>query len=122
MDKVLIRDLVARGIIGVHPWERERPRDIVINLEVFADLGRACETDELADGLDYQEIAEKATAHAASAGRFTVEALAADIARIVLESPEVECVRVRVEKPGAVASCRSVGVEIERKRDRTVAG
>jgi dihydroneopterin aldolase len=49
--------------------------------------------------------------------RSTFDPPAADIARIGLETPGVERVVVRVEKPGALRSCRSVGVEIERARD-----
>jgi dihydroneopterin aldolase len=116
LDKVFISDLVVRGIIGVNAWERERAQDFVINLEIDTNLTGAGETDSLADCLDYQEVAEKVSAHAAHAERFTVEALAADVAKIILTYPAVGRVRVRVEKPGAVASCRSVGVEIERNR------
>ena len=116
MGKVFINDLVVRGIIGVNDSERESPQEIVINLGLFTDLHRAGSTDDIADCIDYQSVAEKVMAHAASARRFTVEALAADIARIGLGEPGVERVLVRVEKPGAVRSCRSVGVEIERMR------
>jgi len=116
LGKVFISDLVVRGIIGVNAWERETPQDFVINLVLFTDLTRAGETDDIADCLDYQDVAGRVTTHAASAQRFTVEALAADVARIALGYPGVQRVRVRVEKPGAVASCRSVGVEIERDR------
>jgi dihydroneopterin aldolase len=61
-------------------------------------------------------VAKKVLAHAESAQRFTVEALAADLARLCLEEPGVEKVRVRVEKPGAVRFTGSVGVEIERSK------
>ncbi len=114
VGRIIISDLVVRGILGVHASERETPRQIVINLDLFTDLTRAGVSDDLADCIDYQLVAEKITAHTQSARRFTVEALAADIARIGLAEPGVSRVRVRVEKPGAVASCRSVGVEIER--------
>ena len=116
MGKVFINDLVVRGIIGVNDSERKAPQEIVINLDLFTDLRRAGATDDIADCIDYQMVAEKVMAHAESSRRFTVEALAADIARIGLGEPGVERVRVRVEKPGAVRSCRSVGVEIERVR------
>jgi dihydroneopterin aldolase len=116
VGKVIISDLVVRGIIGVNESERESPQEIVINLGLFTDLRRAGATDDIADCVDYQVVAEKVMAHAQSARRFTVEALAADIAGIGLGEPGVERVLVRVEKPGAVRSCRSVGVEIERVR------
>jgi dihydroneopterin aldolase len=38
MDKIIIRDLVARGIIGINDSEREKPQDILINIELFVDL------------------------------------------------------------------------------------
>jgi FolB domain-containing protein len=117
VGKVFINDLVVRGIIGVNEGERDAPQEIVVNLGLFTDLRRAGATDDIADCVDYQVVADKVRAHAEKARRFTVEALAADIARIGLGEPGVERVVVRVEKPGAVRGCRSVGVEIERARD-----
>jgi FolB domain-containing protein len=114
MDQIFITDLVARGIIGVNDWEREKPQEILINITLFADLDLAGKTDNIEHTISYKTIAKKALAKAESAKRFTVEALAADIATLCLEEPGVEKVRVRVEKPNAARFARSVGVEIER--------
>jgi FolB domain-containing protein len=116
MDQIVIKDLVARGIIGINDWEREKAQEILINIVLFADLKKAGLSDDLHDSVDYRSIAKKALAHAESARRLTVEALAADIARLCLEDPNVQTARVRVEKPGAVRFAGSVGVEIERSR------
>jgi FolB domain-containing protein len=113
LGRVFISDLKVQGILGVNDWERTTPREIVINLEIVTDVTRAGGSDDIADCIDYQKVAEKVSAHAARIERFTVEALATDLARIVLAEPRVDRVRVRVEKPGAVQSCRSVGVEVE---------
>ena len=94
------------------------PQDIVINLCLFVDLQRAGDSDNIADCLDYQVMVQKVTAHTQSARRFTVEALAADLAKIALDDPRVERVIVRVEKPGAIRACRSVGVEFDGKREQ----
>jgi FolB domain-containing protein len=117
MDQILITDLVARGIIGLNDWEREKPQEILINIALFTDIRKAGETDDLAYSVNYRTIAKKAMAHAETAGRLTVEALATDIARLCLEDPGVQKVRVRLEKPGAVRFARAVGVEIERSRE-----
>src|SRR5262245_58641745 len=117
MDKVIINDLLARGIIGINEVERIRPQDILINIELTTDLHRAGETDNIADCVNYRTVAKKAITHAETAQRFTVEALAADIARLCLEEPGVVVVLVRVEKPGAVRFAKSVGVEIERFKE-----
>ena len=120
MDQVFIRDLVARGIIGVNGWEREKPQEILINIVLFADLYGAGNTDDIRDSVNYRTVAKKVLAHSETAQRQTVEALAADIAGLCLAEPGVQKVRVRVEKPGAVQFSRSVGVEIEREKDEVV--
>jgi len=117
MDKIFLKDLLVRGIIGIHDWEREKPQDILINIIAFTDTSRAAETDDLADCVDYSALANKVQAHAETAARFTVEALANDLAKLCLEQKGIKKVIVRVEKPGAVRFAKSVGVEIERGRD-----
>lgn len=114
MDQILIKDLLARGVIGISEHERAQKQDIVINLVIFADISKAGQSDKLEDTINYRTMAKKVLAHVESAGRYTVEALATDIAGLILEEAGVKGVRVRVEKPGAVRFSRSVGVEIER--------
>lgn len=117
MDKVIIKNLRARGIIGVNDWERKRPQEILINITVFTDTHRAAESDDINDCVNYSTLSKKIMAHAESEGRQTVEALAGDLAQLCLEEKGVQKVIVRVEKPGAVRFAESVGVEIERSRD-----
>ncbi|MCB0120141.1 MAG: dihydroneopterin aldolase [Anaerolineales bacterium] len=117
MDKVFIKDLLVRGIIGIRDWEREKQQDILINITVYTDTTRAAETDDINDCVDYSALAKKVQTHAETAKRLTVEALANDLAKLCLETPLVRKVVVRVEKPGAVRFAKSVGVEVERKRD-----
>jgi FolB domain-containing protein len=116
LDQVIIRDLLVRAIIGINDDERKAPQDVLINIVLFTDIHQAGETDNLATSANYRTVTKRVFAHAEKAQRFTVEALATDIARICLEEPNVQAVRVRVEKPGAVRFARSVGVEIERSR------
>lgn len=116
MDQVIIKDLQVRGIIGITDHERRLPQDILINVVMFTDISQAAQSDRIEDCIDYSKMAKKLFAHTEKVGRYTVEALAEDLARLVLEDPRVEGVRVRVEKPGAVRFSKSVGVEIERHR------
>ena len=116
MDQVIIKNLLCRGIIGINPEEREKKQDILLNITLFTDLTKAGESDNIADCVNYRTVAKKVQAHTENAGRYTVEALAADLVRLCLAEPGVQKVRVRVEKPGAVRFAESVGVEIERER------
>jgi len=118
MDRIYIKDLVVYGIIGVHDWERQKPREIIINLTLYTDLRISGQRDDIVDTIDYSTVAEKVRALTESAGCLTVEALAADIARLCLDIPKVLSVRVNVEKPGAIQFSRTVGVEIERSQEK----
>lgn len=117
MDKVIIKDLLVRGVIGINEWEREITQNILINVVAYTDTRRAAITDNIEDCVNYKTLSKKVQAHAESAARLTVEALANDLAKLCLEQANVHSVMVRVEKPGAVRFAQSVGVEIERSRD-----
>jgi FolB domain-containing protein len=113
-DKILIKNLLLRGIIGINDWEREKPQDILINITLYGDLKPAGSSDKIEDTINYRTITKKIITHVEGSKRFTVEALAQDIVDICLQADGVEKARVRVEKPGALRFAQSVGVEIER--------
>jgi dihydroneopterin aldolase len=114
MDKVFIKDLRIRAIIGVHDQEREIPQDILVNVTVYTKIRSTLASDDLCECVDYSELAEEIKSLVISAKRFTVEALAEDISRQCLLHSRIERVLVRVEKTGAVPGAASVGVEIDR--------
>ncbi len=116
MDKIFISDLLVRGVIGISEREREQPQDILVNIVIFADIRKASKSDNVDDSVNYRTVAKKVLAHTETIKRYTVEALAEDIAALCLEDEKVLKVQVRVEKPGAVRFSRSVGVEIERSK------
>ncbi len=116
-DQVLIRDLVARGVIGISDLERSKAQEIVMNIVLYADTRPGADSDDIEKCVNYRTVSKKCLAHAESAARYTVEALAQDLARLCLEEKGVIGVRVRVEKPGAVRFARAVGVEIERFKE-----
>src|SRR5574340_845574 len=116
MDRIIIKDLLIRGIIGISERERSQRQDILVNIVLFGDISAAGKSDNIQDCINYRTVAKKTIAFVEHSARYTVEALASDIARVCLEEPEVKGVQVRVEKPGAVRFAQSVGVEIERFR------
>lgn len=116
MDQIFIKDLLIRGVIGISAHEREQPQDILVNVMIFSDISKAGKSDNVEDSVNYRTVAKKILAHVEKIQRYTVEALATDISDLVLAEPNVESVRVRVEKPGAVRFSKSVGVEIERNQ------
>jgi FolB domain-containing protein len=114
-DRIEIKGLFLRGIVGINPWEREKKQDILINITLFGDLRAVGESDNIEDSVNYRSVTKQVIDHVESAQPYTVEALATDISRICVSAKGVTRARVRVEKPGALRFSRSVGVEIERR-------
>ena len=114
MDRILITDLAVRCIIGVNEEERREKQDVLINIEIGADLSVPCRSDRFEDTVDYRAIKKEVVAMAESSRYRLVEALAEAIASICLAQNDVIRVKVRVEKPGALRFARSAGVEIVR--------
>ncbi len=113
-DKIIIRDLELRGIIGINDWERVHRQDILINLELEVDTRAAARSDDIDDSLNYRTLTKAIAALVEGSSFKLIEALAEAIARLCLEDFGGRSARVRVEKPGALRWARSVGVEIVR--------
>ena len=116
MDRIFIRDLALRCIIGIFPEERREKQDIVINVEISADLRKAGRSDDLNDTVDYKSI-KKAILKLVEGSHFQlIESLAERIADIALADEKVQQVVVTIDKPGALRFAKSSAVEITRKR------
>lgn len=116
MDEIFIEDLLIRSVIGISDREREQPQDILVNVTLFSDASKAGVSDDVNESVNYRTVAKKILAHTEKVNRYTVEALAADIANICVQEAGVLGVRVKVEKPGAVRFAKSVGVIITRMK------
>ena len=116
LDRIHIRDLKARCIIGINDWEREKKQDIVINLTLHADLSAAGQSDRIGDTVDYKDLRNRIIDAAESSRYFLIERMAEAIAQLCLEDPRVQRVDVAVDKPGALRFARSVAVEVTRTR------
>jgi FolB domain-containing protein len=116
MDKIIIRNLLLRGIIGINPDERVKQQDILINIVIFADIRQAAVTEAIEDAVNYESITERVIEHVAASSDFLLEKLVTDLARLIIIEFEVERVQVRVEKPEALPLAASAGIVIERTR------
>ena len=116
MDKIYIRDLAFRCIIGVYPEERREKQDVIINIELDCDHSRAVQSDCINDAVDYKRIKKEIRTLVEESQYNLIEALAGSIADICLQDKGVQQVKVTVDKPGALRFARSVAVELTRKQ------
>jgi 7,8-dihydroneopterin aldolase/epimerase/oxygenase len=115
-DRIFLRGLSVECIIGFIDWERRTPQTLLIDLEMPCDCERAARRDEVADTLDYKQVAKRILAWVPTTQFHLVETLAHRLALLLLAEFPLEWVRISVNKPGAIRHSRDVGVQIERRR------
>jgi len=115
-DRIHIRDLALRCVIGLYPEERREKQDIIINIALEADLAAAAASDQIADTVDYKALKKKVLALVETSSFNLIETLADRIAQLALEEARVRRATVTVDKPGALRFARSVAVEVTRGR------
>lgn len=108
-----MRGLRVEAEIGVYGHERGRTQPLIVDVE--ADLVPA-RVEAIADTLNYEVLADLARALAARGHTELVETYAQDLAAAVLRNSATSRVRVRVDKPEALAGAAGAGVEIVLER------
>jgi len=116
MDRIFIRDLELRCIIGLYPRERRRKQKVIINIVMETDLRTAGKSDVLEDTVDYKAIKLEILDFVGKSRFQLIESLADGISAICLKDPRVQSATVTIDKPGALRFTRSVAVEISRSR------
>jgi dihydroneopterin aldolase len=114
--RVFVRDLIVTCSIGAHPYERDKPQRVRINVELDVATRASEAGDSLGNVVDYERVV-KAARRIATAGHINlVETLAERIAAHCLEDRGVARACVRIEKLDVFKDAESVGVELVRRR------
>jgi FolB domain-containing protein len=113
-DKICIRDLSLRCIIGIYKEERREKQDIIINIVLYTDLSKACESDDIDDTVDYKKIKKEILRLIENSKFYLIEKIAGEISSICLKDKKVKVCKVTIDKPGALRFSRSAAVEIVR--------
>jgi dihydroneopterin aldolase len=115
MDKIFLSALNVECIVGIWDWERRVKQNVVIDVELAADIRRAAATDHIDDTVDYKRLAKRLLAFVGESQFQLVETLTERVAELIITEFRVPWVRVRVNKQGAIRGARDVGIEIERR-------
>ena len=116
MDAIVIRDLRVEALVGIHRRERHAPQTISVDLEIGVPGNAVFSSDKVTDTVDYEQVALRIRALAASGHFRLVETFADRIARMLIDELGAPWAKVSAAKLGILANTRYVGVTIERKR------
>lgn len=115
MDKIIIKNLQSKCIIGDYDWERKRPQKISLNLEMEADLSQAIENDALGpEVLDYNRLAKEVLTFVEQSKYQLIETLADAVALLALKKFPISSIKVRLTKPSAIKAADAAIVEVVR--------
>jgi dihydroneopterin aldolase len=117
-DTLVLRGLRARGHHGVLPEEREHGQVFVVDAVLHLDMSGASGTDDLADTVDYDDLAHRLVAIVSGEPVQLVETLADRLAACCLEDSRVERVELTVHKPDAPIHLDFDDVEVTVVRER----
>ena len=92
--------------IGIHPFEREKPQRILIDLDVHLEPDNEPSSDEISEALDYDTV-RRAVLDLSKSRHFDLqETLARQIFDLVSQMPTVIGVSVRTCKPDVYTDIR----------------
>lgn len=116
---IFIDDMPLRTVIGVRPRERLEAQELLVSVELDAELPTRGWRDELGDTVDYSELAGR-IARAVEGSSFNlVESLARRVAELCLADPRVLAATVEIRKPAALPGGGIPGVRVALRRGET---
>lgn len=115
-DRIEIRGLEILTFCGVLAEEQARKQPFRLDVDIYADLRRAGQTDDLTNTVDYGAVTDRLLAQLSSERHHLVERLAQRAMELVFEDPLVAeaTVRVRKLRPPIAAAIDTTGVRIHR--------
>jgi len=115
LDQIIIRDLAVHFQVGVSDAERSCPQRLLLTLELAGDFSAAAVSDDLGQALDYDALVRRLLAWGEGRSWRLLEALAAEVARLVLAEFKPAWVTVEIKK-FALPQAAYVAVRLTRPR------
>ena len=116
MDIIFIKGLKIDTIIGIFDWERQVKQDIILDIEIYHNIKKATDSDNIKYAVDYKEISNRLVDFVQNSSFFLIETLAEKVASIILNEFNIKKVKVTIDKGNAIRKAVSVGVSIEREK------
>ena len=113
-DRIYVEDLRVKGTIGIFDWEKKIKQEISLSYEIDHDNFSASKKDKIEATTDYKTITKKIISFIEENKFELVETFAEKIAEMVIKDFDVNWIKLRVSKPGALRFSKDVGVIIER--------
>lgn len=117
MALIRVKNLLLRTYIGFNPEEIANMQDVVINIEIEADIPEDALLSDEPDGIyNYKTITKQIIALVQEKRFKLLEVLTKNILDLIMTDERVSWARVEVDKPHALRFAESVSFEMEAER------
>ena len=114
---VLIKDFIIYEIIGIHQNEKVNKQKIIFNIVIDVNQNIYPDENDLSSIVDYEKITNKLKKLAQNKKYNFLESLAEDSFNEIFEDKRINSVKIKIEKPEAIANAQAVGVEVFKSRN-----
>jgi dihydroneopterin aldolase len=113
---ILIKDFIINEIIGIHKHEKISKQKIIFNVVIDVNQNTLPSENNISSIIDYEKITNKLENLAKNTKYNFLESLAEDSFKEIFQDKRINSVRIKIEKPDAIANAKSVGVEVFKTR------
>tara|TARA_B100001175_G_scaffold298781_1_gene289629 strand:+ start:20 stop:448 length:429 start_codon:yes stop_codon:yes gene_type:complete len=114
---VLIKDFIINEIIGIHKNEKVNKQKIIFNIVINVNQNIYPDENDLSSIVDYEKITNKLKKLAKNKKYNFLESLAEDSFNEIFADKRINSVKIKIEKPDAIANAQSVGIEVFKSRN-----
>ena len=114
---VLIKDFIIYEIIGIHKNEKINKQKIIFNIVINVNQNIYPDENNLSSIVDYEKITNKLKKLVKNKKYNFLESLAEDSFSEIFEDKRINSVKIKIEKPEAIANAQSVGIEVFKSRN-----
>ncbi len=118
VDRIVLTGLTVRGHHGVFDFERRDGQDFAVDVALELDTAPAARSDDVADTVDYGELATALAAIISGEPVNLIETLAQRLADVCLGDERVAAATVTVHKPQAPIPMQFADVAVTIRRTR----
>jgi 7,8-dihydroneopterin aldolase/epimerase/oxygenase len=114
---VLIKNFIINEIIGIHKNEKINKQKIIFNIVINVNQNIYPDENDLSSIVDYEKITNKLKKLVKNKKYNFLESLAEDSFREIFADKRINSVKIKIEKPDAIANAQAVGVEVFKNRN-----
>ena len=114
--KILIKNFIIHEIIGIHEHEKIKKQKIIFNIELDVRKDVLPNENNLSSIVNYEKITNKLENLAKNKKYNFLESLAEDSFSEIFADKRINSVKIKIEKPNAIANAKSVGIEVFKSR------